>query len=265
MNNRYPPTSVLIPVYYKDEPDHFEQALRSIFLQTVLPSEVLILVDGPVSTHHQETIRLLCDLSPIEIRVIKFPKNLGLPRVLNKGIQETKYSIIFRMDSDDIADEKRFQNQLEFLIANPDIDLLGGQIKEFLKDTNAYSRRRNPFNHMTVMYRKEKILEVGGYNEELTGFEDYGLWVRLIQAGARVENLNDFLCYVRTGKHFFGRRSGFKYVQNEVRFINFLRKNNFISFKEKIFQILIKSSIRFLPPYLIKKIYQYLLRKSPVI
>ena len=100
------------------------------------------------------------------------------------------------MDTDDIMVEDRLEVQYKLFKENSSLAIVGGNIIEFEgnvtnilgrrivpesnEEIRRFSKRRNPFNHMTVMYKKEDIIQVGNY-KPLKGFEDYYLWIRLLK------------------------------------------------------------------------------------
>ncbi|MBN2922470.1 MAG: ammonia monooxygenase, partial [Lactobacillus sp.] len=112
----------------------------------------------------------------------------------------------------------------------PDITIVGGQIEEFIGSvTNivgkrevpttddqlkVFAKKRCPFNHMTVMFRKSDILEVGNYQEWFWN-EDYYLWIRLVIANKKFANLPDTMVKVRVGTDMYQRRGGIKYFESE--------------------------------------------------
>ena len=81
----------------------------------------------------------------------------------------------------------------------------------------AYSPQRNPMNHPEVMFRKSKVENIGGYNEKFHLFEDYYLWIRMLQKGRVAANLDECL-YMRTPAGMFKRRDSFCYAKDMLKF-----------------------------------------------
>ena len=164
------------------------------------------------------------------LRVIRFEENRGLGEALKVAIENCSNEIVARMDSDDIAIEKRFELQLRYFISG-NCDICGGQIDEFIDDTSnivgrrlvpesdselkSYMKKRCPFNHMTVMYKKSSVLEAGNYQDWFWN-EDYYLWIRMALKNQKFGNLNDTLVKVRVGKDMYARRGGDKYFKSEI-------------------------------------------------
>lgn len=148
------------------------------------------------------------------------------------------------MDSDDIAVRNRFELQLAYLMSHPNTDILGGQIEEFigeitnvagrrivpLTDANckAYLKKRCPFNHMSVMYKKTAVLKAGNYRDWFYN-EDYYLWVRMALDKCIFANLPEVLVQVRVGKEMYARRGGEKYFRSEEKIQRLMLQNGLIS------------------------------------
>lgn len=235
-NKKY---SVLMSLYKKEKPEYLRLAIDSMLNQTVPPDEIVMVEDGPLT----DELYAVLDEYPMLHRV-KNETNLGLGISLQKGLLATKNDVVARMDTDDIAVISRCEKQLEFLNNNPDISVVGGQIEEFigspdhivakrivpLKDIELkeFNKKRCPFNHMTVMFKKKDIIEAGSYQDWFWN-EDYYLWIRLALAGKKFANLPDVLVLVRTGEDMYQRRGGIKYFKSEAKLQKFMLDNNIIN------------------------------------
>ena len=215
-------------VYYKDDPNYFFEALKSIYQQTISANEVILVVDGKIGNALEEIIHEFS--SKMNLNVIRLVENLGLPGALNEGIKHIKTDWTFRFDSDDLNMIDRFEKQIRFIETNR-VDVLGGQIEEFddngitgyrdvpLSHIEIFKRLpfRNPLNHVSVAMKTELLIKFGYRNVQL--FEDYDLWYRLFnEDGLIVRNMADTLVKVRAGKNMINRRSGFYYAYAELRF-----------------------------------------------
>lgn len=219
--------SVLFSVYYKEKPEYLDSAFESIFNQTVKADEWVVVKDGPISDELQGVIDKYKTLG-VNIKEIQLPENRGLGIALAAGVPECSNELIARMDTDDIAVPNRFELQLAEFEKNPDLDLLGGQILEFETTPEeiigerrvplthdeivVYQKLRCAFNHMTVMFKKRKVLEAGNY-QNCPLMEDDILWVNMILHGAKCANLNEALVYARTNRDMIARRGGMKYYK----------------------------------------------------
>ena len=151
--------SVLMSVYQKENPEYFRAALSSIFYQTVLPTEVVLVCDGPLTAALNAVIaeyescylkgipRLArtdtddCAMSDKQLdmpetvfRVVRLTENQGLGKALNEGLGHCSCEWIARMDTDDLAAPDRCEKQLRYLESHPDVDALSGTIAEFQGD-----------------------------------------------------------------------------------------------------------------------------------
>ena len=267
--------SVLIPVYNRENPLFFEKALASIARQTLQPDEVVIVEDGPLTEELYELISSWRKKLPIKSHSL--PENMGLGQALAEGVEACSYDIIARMDGDDICIPERFEEQIKFLKEHDDIAILGSAILEFDEDETdphalrktplkndelvKYAKRRTPFNHMTVVFRKQPVLDVGNY-DVAQGFEDYYLWIRLFEKGFKGANLGTPLVLARTGNKMIERRGGFDYIRNEVKFFKKLYKMGIISYLEFLENIIIRGVVRLLPVILRRFVYKYFIRKQ---
>ena len=267
--------SVLMSVYFKESPSYLEAALSSIFTQTVMPDEVVLVEDGPLTFELDETISKFEKEYPTILKVIKFETNRGLGQALHDGLLECSNEIVFRMDTDDISHKDRFEKQLK-IFQEKDIDAVGSNITEFDETmTNITSHRivpeqdedikkmaksRNPMNHMSVGFKKSAVLNSGNYIDMMY-FEDYYLWVRMMAKGYKFYNIQDFLNDVRGGNDMIKRRGGKKYIKPIINFEKAILKLGYISKFEylknttkRIIGSLIPNGLRFF-------LYKKLLRK----
>ncbi len=269
--------TVLMSVYKKDNPFYVKKAIESITKnQTLLPQEVIIIVDGPVKDNLLNVIKSYETESTL-YKIIWLKENRGLGNALRIGVEKASNEIIARMDSDDVAHPNRFEKQISFLKANPNCDLVGGQITEFIGDENnivgtrqvptanneiyRWMRQRCPFNHMTVMFKKSKILETGNYIDWHYN-EDYYLWIRMALASMTFANLPDTLVNVRVGEEMYKRRGGWAYFKSEKGIQDFMLKKKLISLPRYIFNVTIRFIVQVAIPNNIRGfIFQKLFRK----
>lgn len=273
------PFSVAISVYKNDNSKFFDRALESITdSQTVKPDEIVLVVDGPVSEQINEVISKYS--AKYNFNVIHFETNCGLGNALRIAVEKAKYDLIARMDSDDVAFNTRFEQQLRFFEANPSVDIIGGDISEFIgKEDNIVSfrtlptsndkikrlaKRKCPFNHMTVMFRKAAVIKSGNYLDWHFN-EDYFLWVRMIENNCFFANTGTVLVNVRTGKGQFARRGGLKYFKSEKKLQKYMLQHHIISFPRYCINIIGCFFVQcMLPNSLRSFFYKHFLRKKNV-
>jgi len=204
----------------------FDKAVESVFSNSVIPKELVLVVDGPLALPFKEKVLEIATRYPI--RVIWLPRNEGITNALNVGLSTIDSQWTMRADADDINLPNRFELQINALERG--YELVGGAIEEvdsfgkFLAfkfspgdeaSIRKYARYRNPFNHMTVAFSTEMARKVGGY-PNLAFKEDYALWALFLQQGAKVINLRDILVRATTGKSMFFRRGGRKGISAEI-------------------------------------------------
>lgn len=236
--------SVAMSVYKSDNSQFFDRALESITtLQTIKPDEICLVVDGPVSDEINSVIgkyeKEYC------INTLRLEKNGGLGNALRIAVEASKYDLIARMDSDDVALPNRFEQQLLFFDKYPNVDILGGNISEFIdEETNIvsyrnvpqeneqikkYLKKRCPFNHMTVMFKKNSIIKCGNYQSWHYN-EDYYLWIRMAINSCIFANLDKILVNVRIGSDMYARRGGKKYFKSEKELQKYMLKNKIVKY-----------------------------------
>ena len=266
--------SILLSLYYKEKALFLRQSLVSIFTQSVFPTEVVLVEDGPLTNDLYAVIKEFTSSYP-NLKIISLPENQGLGKALNEGLKHCSYDLVARMDTDDIAMPHRFERQLEIFEQYPEIDVVSSWIDEFEGDINhilsirkvpeshkeiyQFSRRRNPINHPVVMFRKSSVLAAGGY-KHFPLFEDYYLWVRMLMNGAKFYNLQESLLYFRSSSEMFKRRGGINYALKEWKFEQKLLEIKFINKSIFIKNILIRFISRLIPNKLRTILYKHLLR-----
>ena len=267
--------TVLLSLYYKEAPQYLRQSLDSIFTQKLLADEVVLVKDGPLTEELNEIIVSYACRYPF-LKIVSFSKNQGLGKALNEGLKHCSHDIVARMDTDDIAKPERFEKQLAVFKKHPDIDVVGAWIDEFENDISSvrsvrklpehqcdiltFAKRRNPINHPVVMFRKSAVLAAGGY-QHFPLFEDYYLWVRMLQNGAKAMNLAQPLLLMRAGQAMYSRRGGLKYLKCVYRFRKYLWKCKFSSFGDFFISVSAQTAVCLLPNRVRIFVYHKFLRR----
>ena len=277
MNTREVPAfSVLIPVYIKENPDFFNESLKSIVGQTLMPAEILIIADGPLTEELDQLIEDYTGRYPGLFNIVRLPQNMGMGIAMTTAVKACKYDYIARMDSDDIAFPERFERQMKYLAENPGTDIVGSWMEEFDKvpgdtkrvrrlpekhdDILAFAKQRCPFNHMTVVYKKEKVLQAGAYWEK-KAYEDYHLWYQMIKSGCKMYNIQDILVHARIGNNMLSRRRGIIYLKAEQFFFEILKRDKFITSLQYYKVMATRFILRLVPQNILGLVYKYYLRK----
>lgn len=267
--------AVLMSVYYKERPTSLKESIDSILAQTVLPAQFVIVCDGELTPALYEILDMAETAHSGLFTRVQLAKQSGLGNALNEGMKHCRYEYIARMDSDDISCPDRMETEL-FLLKEKNADLVSGAVAEFETDSATigkirklpqtqeeilrFARRRNPFNHPCVMYKKSMVLKAGGY-QPFEGFEDYYLWLRMLKSGATGYNTERILLYMRTDG-MYKRRGGIKYAGRILRFRNLMLKKGYCSLKDYLISVTLHVGVSLLPDGVRRLIYDSMLRKK---
>lgn len=259
--------SVLLSVYRNEKSAYLKTALDSIYAQTLKADEIILVEDGEISAALDEMISRYPD-----IRVVKLEKNLQLGRALEAGLKCCHHDLIARMDTDDIMMPDRLEKQYQFMLEHPDIAACGGDIAEFMEEGSTlrkkhmpnssqdlynYGKKRNPLNHMTVMFRKSAVEAVGGYRH-FPGLEDYDLWSRLLANGYQIANIPEVLVKARIGDRFAGRRGGWAYFKRYLQLRKEQHRIGYLNTIEYIVACILTFGMTVMPEKLREKAYAVL-------
>ena len=149
MNNR--PFSVAMSVYNKDNADYLDRALQSITeQQTIMPTEIVLVCDGPLNEQLDSIIDKYGKEYPI-FKVVRLEKNEGLGNALKLAVENASNELIARMDSDDVSVPDRFEQQLKYFSTHPKVDIVGGDITEFIgEESNIVGKRTVPIKNSEI-------------------------------------------------------------------------------------------------------------------
>ena len=268
--------SVLMSVYIKEKSQFLKESLNSVFNQTLPPDEVILVEDGPLTDELYSTINDFTEKHK-ELKIIPLKENHGLGYALNIGLKHCKYNLVARMDSDDICKPYRFEKEITFMHDHKDIDICSSWIDEFENDKKnvvsqrripetheeiiRYAKFRCPVNHPTVVYKRDKIIQLGGYQDFP---EDYYLWIKMIMNGCKFYNIQESLLFFRFSSDLYKRRGGWKDAKDDMRAqINFY-KVGFLNKRELLYNASIRSTVRLIPVHIRAFIYKYMLRKRKI-
>ena len=210
--------SVLMSVCRHDRADYLSASLRSLLDQERPPDEVVLVEDGPLTVALSglvDEFRLV-----LQINSVRLPENVGLGAALSKGLQHCSHELVARMDSDDVSLPPRLGRQAHQFDLYPSLDVLGSFAREFDEKSNLGALRSmpvthedilqnlwaNPLIHSTVMFRRDRILDVGSYDPRLRRRQDYELWFRCAHNGLSFANLPEPLALYRFSASTHGRQ-----------------------------------------------------------
>jgi glycosyltransferase involved in cell wall biosynthesis len=262
--------SVLMSVYKSEKPSHLECALQSVWDdQTIKPSQIVMVVDGMLDKELDMVIEKWKKQLGNVMTVLVNERNLGLTKSLNKGIGVVTGDLIARMDSDDISDPRRFERQVKYLEEHPDIDIVGGSLREF-NDSNSELRVRHypltheqavkyickatPLAHPTVIMRRRIFDEGLRYNEKYRTSQDIALWYDAVLAGYKIANIPEITVNFRFAGDVFNRRSRAK-AWNEFKIYmgGIYRMNGLFTWNYTY--PLLRLCFRLMPPKIVRAIY----------
>lgn len=208
---------------YNTPPDYLRASIESILSQTFKDIEIIIVDD----CGKNDLDSITEEYKDKRIRVIKNNKNIGLVESLNKAIAVSKADILARMDTDDIADENRLEEQYNFMINHEEYSVVGTLANEFSKNSTtgvlgkpgektakslAYG---DSIIHPSVMMRKKDIQSVGGYKNYKRA-EDLSLWFELVMKGFRLFVIDRVLLNYRVNEEDYSKRK-FKTRGGEIK------------------------------------------------
>ncbi len=269
MNNN---VAVILPVYKKDKTQYVKLSLDSILNQTYKGNiKLFIGVDGPVDEDLRTCLKVYEKKENVLVQW--YIENRGLAIVLNDLLEicfAEGYEYIARMDADDISMPERFEKQMSYLMAHPDIDVVGGSIEEI--DENSKSRgkkiiypsgpkecykffsRRNPHAHPAVLFRKSFFDKAGcKYRPDYRQNQDTMLWLDGMKKGTKHANVQDVVLRFRfTNALFKKRRNGWLFAKKQLHDRNVINKTLGYGFCATVFGYMM--FVMLISPSWVKKI-----------
>lgn len=264
--------SVLMSLYKKEKPDYLRLAIDSMLNQTVVPDEIIMVEDGPLT----DELYAVLNEYPMLHR-IKNEKNLGLGLALNVGLKECKNELVARMDTDDCSKPERCEKQLERFLAKPYLTIVGSHIDEFVNDTSNvisqrivpttseeiynFAKKRSAFNHPAVMYSKTAVLENKGY-ADLKRNQDVDLFGRMQFEGYKAENIDESLLWFRSSDELAKRRKSWQNTWSYIATIRRFWKMGYSSFIDYLMVGIAQVGMFLLPTKVQSYVYKKFLRKQ---
>lgn len=264
--------SVLMTMYKGDNPKYARLSIDSMLNQTVKTDDFVLVCDGPLTPELDALLDEYQNNNTF-FHVYRLPQNVGLGAALRYGVTVCKNELIARMDDDDIALPHRCELELREFEKDINLDICGSFMNEFESDPKdiirikkvplvkeeilTFSRRRNPFNHSTVMFKKVSILSVGNYSPMRTN-QDVDLWVRALNKGVQGMNIPEPLVNFRFDSSTYGRRKNWKNVKLMIDVWAFFRKNGYCSFADFIYVSLMQMAAFVMPQKCLEWAYNHL-------
>ena len=237
--------SVLMSVYQKDDPEYLRQSIESMLAQSVPCEQFVLVQDGPLGDSLLAVISQYADADPDRFTVVRLAQNVGLGRALDEGLSHCRNDLVARMDADDISRPERCERLLALFEAEPRLGIAGTDIDEFYDDPEKvvsrrtvppdyegirkFIRRRSPFNHPTVMFRRREVERCGGYGT-MRRKQDFDLFSRMIGMGVYALNINEPLLLFRANEDRVRRRKSWTYCRSYIAVQRANYKRGYCSF-----------------------------------
>lgn len=268
--------SVLMSIYIKENPAFLIQSLESMLNQTVFPSEIVMVKDGLLTRELELVLEEYDSKFPGLFNFVSYDINHGLGYALHEGVLACSNEIVARMDTDDVARPDRMEKQLVAIESG--LDMVGSDVIEFVTSPDnpvaitdlpkgidairSYSRRRNPFRHPPMTFRKSKVLEAGNYSSEFLYFEDWDLFNRMLACGCQADNLSEPLVAMRVSDDFYSRRGGSQYLKYAKAFKRAQLERGYFTKRDYICSYLPHAIVCLMPNSIRALIYRVILRRS---
>ncbi|TMW72531.1 glycosyltransferase [Alteribacter natronophilus] len=227
-------------IYINEKPEYFKQSIDSMLNQSVSPEQIVIVKDGELTQELDQIIMYYSSEYGKKFTIVPLERNVGLGLAINAGLEACRNELVARMDTDDISLPNRCELQLNEFATNPELVISGTNIDEFYdepeniissrvvpqthEDILKFGRRRNPFNHPTVMYKKSIILKMGGY-KDFRRNQDLDLFINLINSGYKSSNIDKSLLLFRANRDNLKRRKSWTKCSSYIKMIyTFWRK-----------------------------------------
>lgn len=269
--------SVLMSVYRKENAEYLRTAMDSIWNQTIPTDDFVLVCDGPLNEGLDAVIETMQAAHPDSLYVVRLEKNGGLGNALNEGIKHCNHELVARMDSDDISRPDRCERQLKVFQEYPDISVVSGIVEEFTTSIDQiearrvppetqdeivqFAKKRNPFNHPCVMYKKSAVEAAGGY-QDFYLLEDYYLWIRMLQKGSVGYNLQEPLLWMRAGSDMYKRRAGWKYAKSQKSLFKYMKDSGSISAVQYMKSVTVRTASSLTPNWLREFMFKTVMRKK---
>lgn len=267
--------SVLMSLYKKEKPEYLRLAIDSILNQTVAPDEITIVKDGLLTPELDTVLEEYSKKSDM-FNIVGYEKNRGLGLALNYGLEHCRNELVARMDTDDIAKPDRCEKQIKKFEENPDLSLLGSSVDEFYTDPEhvvsirvvptshkeiyEFAKRRSAFNHPTVMYKRSKVFDLGGYGD-LRRNQDVDLFGRMLYSGLIAGNIEESLLFFRSNDNLAKRRKSWENTKSYIDTIKKFWKMGYSSFNDYAIIAVAQTGMFLMPIKLQHWVYKKFLRK----
>ncbi|PWJ70853.1 glycosyl transferase family 2 [Ruminococcaceae bacterium R-25] len=265
--------SVLMTVYKKDSPEYFIQSVSSMLKQTVKTNDFVLICDGPITEELDRAIVTAFRGNEEILNLVRLPQNVGLGQALHDGLPLCKNNWVARMDDDDISHPDRCEVELKYIEEHQGLSIVGSYVNEFEdkpekpirvkevpvleSDILRFSKRRNPFNHSTLMINRDDIIAAGNYSTMRTN-QDVDTWVRVLNKGYKGVNIAQPLVDFRFDKSTYKRRKEWKNIKLMIDVWRNFWKQHYCSFGDYAYVVFMQLAVFFMPGKLLQWAYDHL-------
>lgn len=266
--------SVLTTVYAKDDPIALKQSIESMLRQTVVTNDYVIVADGSIPNELLGIINSYKNRYNF-INFIQMPENKGLGTALNIGLSHCKNELVARLDADDISISERCELQLKEFENDSELALVGTDMYEFegepnniisvkimphrYKEVYEYGKRRNPFNHSSVMYKKSILDKCGNYPEKRRS-QDLALFTKILANGYKCINIDKPLVKFRLDISRIERKQKYSDIRATIRVYYQNYRGGYSKLTDFLYVVVVYIGFYLLPQkianFLFKKIYR---------
>jgi len=273
MNVEAVTAAVLMAVYTRDEPDQLRAALHAITdSQSRKPDLLMLVIDGPIKETLESEIHNHKTKSSVPTNILRLQENVGLSLALQAGVDKLKntFDYIIRTDADDISRCDRIREQLDYMIANPEVGLASSQVSIFEADPrlpvgnrnlpsdgsiNAFAKTRTPINHSCAIFRSKCLIDVD-YPSTRIPFEDWWISLRILKLGWKIGVIDRTHLHFRGGDEMIARRHGVKYLAQELEFFKNIYREELMPGSIVFRNIAVRVFLRLLPGRALAMLYK---------
>ena len=268
--------SILTTLYKNDSPEFLKQSIDSMLNQTVLTDDYVVVADGPLTEELDAVLNTYAESYDF-FNIVRLSENGGLGVALREGITHCKNALVARLDADDLSMPTRCEKQLALFEQENDLVMVGSDMYEFdenpdditdLKKMPAtpeqiykYGKRRNAFNHSSVMYRKSVIIEHGSYST-MRRSQDIELFSKILFAGCKCRNINEPLIKFRCGDTRVKRKKKWSNVKSDLRIFKNNYKMGYAGFFDYLYVVITQIAFFILPTKIAGFLYTKLFRSK---
>lgn len=268
--------SILTTLYKNDKPEQLKESIESMLAQTVLTNDYVIVADGPL-TKELDDVLASYEASYDFFHIVRLPENVGLGQALREGLTHCKNDLVARLDADDLSMPNRCELQLALFEKEDDLVIVGSDMYEFADDPNVivdlktmpstpeqiykYGKRRNSFNHSSVMYRKSIIEKHGSYSS-MRRSQDLELFSKILHSGCKCRNISEPLIKFRCGDTRVQRKKKWSNVKSDLKIFNQNRKMGYAGPLDYAYVLVTQIVFYLLPAKIAGFLYMKLFRKK---